>query len=92
MHEIRSPHSVTAGKSKLALPGISSDIILLLLLLLFGLWVMADDRFEPCVVPSIYFQQLFLLLAAAAAAAVGAALWTLPDRNNNEITNQCNVQ
>ena len=41
---------------------------------------MADDRFEPCVVPSIYFQQLFLLLAAAAAAAVGAALWTLPDR------------
>jgi hypothetical protein len=55
-------------------------LLLLLLLLLFGLWVMADDRFEPCVVPSIYFQQLFLLLAAAAAAAVGAALWTLPDR------------
>jgi hypothetical protein len=54
-------------------------LLLLLLLLLFGLWVMADDRFEPCVVQSIYFQQLFLLLAAA-AAAVGAALWTLPDR------------
>ena len=57
------------------------QLLLLLLLLLFGLWVMADDRFEPCVVPSIYFQQLFLLLAAAAAAAAfGAALWTLPDR------------